>query len=271
MTILDEIYAHQREVVARRAAVVPLAQVQEAARLSPPPQDFVAALRSRAIPGQPALIAEIKRRSPSRGVLVENFDPQHLAGLYAANGAAAISVLTEEKYFGGSLEILKQVAVWAPGLPRLRKDFVCHPYQVYEARAAGADAVLLIAAMLTSDILAELHVLIQALGMAALVEVHTAAELAAVLPLQPGLIGINNRDLHTFGVNLDTTLRLQERVPAEVCLVSESGIHRAADVARLGQAGVDAILVGEALVTAPDPAARVRELAGLRAAAGTGQ
>ncbi|MFN2195429.1 MAG: indole-3-glycerol phosphate synthase TrpC [Anaerolineales bacterium] len=270
MTILDEIFAHQREIVADRMAAIPLAQVQADALQAAPPLDFRAALQSSTSAGYPALIAEIKRRSPSRGVLVENFDPLHLAEVYAENGAAAISVLTEEKYFGGSLEILTQVASQVPALPRLRKDFIFHAYQVYEARAAGADAVLLIAAMLSSDALAELHALIQELGMAALVEVHTAAEVSAVLPLKPSLLGINNRDLHTFEVNLETTLRLRELVPAQVCLVAESGIHHAADAARLGQARVDAILVGEALVTAPDPARRVQELSGVREAAGAG-
>ena len=222
---------------------------------------------------RPALIAEIKRGSPSRGLLVADFDPLRLAGLYAENGAAAISVLTDERYFGGSLDHLRAVAVAqggrAEGPPLLRKDFICDPYQVYQARAAGADAILLIAASLAPILLAELLALAHDLGMAALVETHDEAELATALASHARLIGINNRNLHDFTISLETTLRLGRRVPAEVCLVAESGIFAAEDVARLaeierggGGRGVDAILVGEALVTAADVAAKVRALSG---------
>ena len=178
-------------------------------------------------------------------------------------------MLTDEKYFGGSLEDLAGVRGQESAIPLLRKDFVCDPYQIYQARAAGADAVLLIVAALTPELLHDLHVLARGLGMAALVEVHTAEELETAMTCDPALVGINNRDLHTFAVSLATTERLCRMLPAAVCVVAESGIHSAADVAtvaaipRPDTTGVDAILVGEALVTAPDVARQVRVLAGL--------
>ena len=283
MSVLDDIMAHKRDEVAQQRARRPLAEVRAAAEAAPPPLDFVAALRetkgrtstpapplshSPALPC-PALIAEIKRRSPSRGLLAPDFDPLRLARIYRENGAACISVLTDEKYFGGSLEDLAGVRGQAQDLPLLRKDFVCDPYQIYQARAAGADAVLLIVAALTPELLRDLHALARGLGMAALVEVHTAEELETAMTCDPALVGINNRDLHTFAVSLATTERLCRMLPADVCVVAESGIHNAADVAtvaaipRPDTTGVDAILVGEALVTAPDVARQVRELAGL--------
>jgi indole-3-glycerol phosphate synthase len=264
MTILDEIYAHTREEVALRERAVPLAEVRARAQGSRPPLDFVAALC--AARRSPALIAEIKRASPSRGLLAPDFDPLRLARIYADNGAAALSVLTDERYFGGALDHLRQVAESGPRLPLLRKDFVGDPYQVYEARAAGASAVLLIVALLSPGQLADLAALIGELGMAALVEVHDAAELEVALACRARLIGINNRNLADFSVDLGTAIRLRPQIPAGVCVVAESGIHSAADVARLAQAGMDAILVGEALVTAPDVAAAVRSLAGLEVA-----
>jgi indole-3-glycerol phosphate synthase len=263
MTILDEIFAHKRAEVAVCQEAAPLTAVRERAKQAAPPLDFVAALcgtRSR-----PALIAEVKRASPSRGLLVPDFDPLRLARIYIENGAAAISVLTDERYFGGSLDHLAQIAGCRPRLPLLRKDFIGDPYQIYEARAAGADAVLLIAALLPQAQLCSLGSLAEELGMAALVEVHNRVELEIALHCRSRLIGINNRDLVDFTVNLETTLRLRPHIPAGVCVVAESGIHSPADVARLAGAGVDAILVGEALVTAPDVAAAVRDLAGLDA------
>ena len=271
MSKLDEIFAHKRTEIAGQKAALPLAEMSALAAAAPPPRDFIAGLR-QARP-RPALIAEIKRGSPSRGLLVADFDPLKLAAIYTDNGAAAISVLTDERYFGGSLDHLRAVAVAqggrAQGLPLLRKDFICDPYQVYQARAAGADAILLIVASLAPPLLAELLALAQDLGMAALVETHDEAELEIALASRARLIGINNRNLHDFTVSLETTLRLGRRVPAEVCLVAESGIFTAEDVARLaeveregGGRGVDAILVGEALVTAADVGAKVRELAG---------
>jgi indole-3-glycerol phosphate synthase len=182
-----------------------------------------------------------------------------LACTYATNGAAALSVLTDEKFFQGSLNDLS-VARAAAGVPALRKDFIVDSYQVYEARAAGADAVLLIVAALRLDQMQELHELIHSLGMTALVEVHDEAEVEIALQIDPKLIGVNNRNLHDFSVDLQTTERLRKCIPANIALVAESGIHTANDVARVRDMGVDAILVGEALVTASDVGAKVREL-----------
>ena len=260
MSILDEIFAAKRQEVAARRAARPLEQLRAEAEQAPAPLDFIAALRRANAGGHPALIAEVKQASPSRGLLARDFDPERLARIYQENGAAAISVLTDEPYFKGSLDYLRQIRALGLGLPLLRKDFICDPYQVYEARAAWADAVLLIAAYLDPQALHELHALINALGMAALVEVHNLAELQSVLPVGPALVGVNNRDLRDFTVRLETTLELRAHVPAPVCLVAESGIHTPADVTRLAQAGVNAILVGEALVTAPDTAQKTREL-----------
>ena len=271
MSKLDEIFAHKRTEIAGQKAAVPLAEMTALAAAAPPPRDFIAALRQAC--GRPALIAEIKRRSPSRGLLVADFDPLRLARIYADNGATAISVLTDETYFGGSLDHLRAVAEaqggQVQGLPLLRKDFICDPYQVYQARGAGAGAILLIVASLPPTLLAGLLALAQDLGMAALVEAHDEAELEIALAARARLIGINNRNLHDFTVSLETTLRLGRRVPAEVCLVAESGIFTAEDVARLaevecegGGRGVDAILVGEALVTAADVGSKVRALSG---------
>jgi indole-3-glycerol phosphate synthase len=267
MSVLDDIIAHKRDEIAQQQARRPLAEVRAAAEAAPPPLDFVAALRGSA--ARPALIAEIKRRSPSRGLLAPDFDPLRLARVYRENGAACISVLTDERYFGGSLEDLAGVRSQESAIPLLRKDFVCDPYQIYQARAAGADAVLLIVAALTPERLRDLHALAHRLRMAALVEVHTAEELETAMTCDPTLVGINNRDLHTFAVSLATTARLCRGLPADVCVVAESGIHNATDVAtvaaipRPDTTGVDAILVGEALVTAPDVASQVRVLAGL--------
>jgi indole-3-glycerol phosphate synthase len=264
MSVLDDIMAHKSDEIAQRQVRHPLVEVRAAAESAPPSLDFVAALRGSAV--RPALVAEIKQRSPSRGPLAPDFDPLRLARIYRENGAACISVLTDEKFFGGSLEDLAGVRSQEPAIPLLRKDFVCDPYQIYQARAAGADAVLLIVAALTPELLRDLHALARRLGMAALVEVHTAAELEKALTCDPALVGINNRDLHTFTVSLATTERLCRALPAGVCVVAESGIHNAADVAtvaavsRPDTTGVDAILVGEALVTAADVGARVQEL-----------
>ena len=266
MSILEEIFANKRQELAQRQRTRPLEAVIAAAQAAPQSLDFVAALRpeyaSNVAALRPALIAEVKRGSPSRGLLVRDFDPLRLARLYRDNGAAAISVLTDERYFGGQLTHLEGIAGMAPRPPLLRKDFIFDPYQVYEARAAGADAILLIVAGLTGEQLAELHALAGSLGMAALVEVHTRRELERALALKPALVGINNRDLRNFSVRLETTLELLPHVPAGVVVVSESGIHSRRDVERLGAAGVRAVLVGEALVAAQDTAAKVRELSG---------
>jgi indole-3-glycerol phosphate synthase len=263
--MLDAIFAHKRAEVAAQRARVPLHELTRAALAMPNPPDFLASLRRA--PCRPALIAEIKRASPSRGPLAPGLDPAALARIYADSGAAAISVLTDARFFGGSLDDLRTVAALELGVPMLRKDFICEPYQVYEARAAGASAVLLIAAHLEIQSLCELHRLALSLALTPLVEVHAADELDRALMCDPRLIGINNRDLHTFRVSLDATEMLSPRVPAHVVVVSESGIFTAEHVARLaelrrsgGTPGVDAILVGEALVTAPDTAALTRLL-----------
>jgi indole-3-glycerol phosphate synthase len=261
MSVLTEIFAHKAVEVEALKLACPFDRIRAQALETPRPRDFTAALRKA--PGQrPALIAEIKRASPSRGLLMPDFDPVGLARLYRDNGASALSILTESRYFQGSLEILRQVAGLDLHLPLLRKDFIFDPYQVYEARAAGADAILLIAAYLESGPLQELHRLATELGLAALVEIHSQSELEkAQNACQPALVGINNRNLADFTVDLSTTLRLRPLIPPAVCLVAESGIHTSADVDSLAAAGINAILVGEALVTAADPAARVRSLA----------
>ncbi len=265
-TILDQILANTAEEVAARKRAVPLAGLIEAAATARPARGMIAALRPRRGlfrkgGDRVALIAEVKHASPSRGVLIEPFHPARLARTFVRNGAAAISVLTDERFFGGHLDDLRAVRA-AVSVPVLRKDFVIDPYQVYEARVAGADAVLLIVAALADGPLASLHALITALGMAALVEVHNEVELERALALEPRLLGINNRDLKTFQVSLETTARLAALVPDGVTLVAESGIFTAEDVQMMGEMGAHAVLVGEALVRADDIAAQVRALSG---------
>ena len=254
---LTRIADHKRAEVARRMAARSLAEVQAAAEAVPPSRNFAGALAGPA----PRLIAEIKRVSPAKGSLNPGLSPAHMARTYAAAGAHALSVLTDEAFFQGSdgdvIEARAEV-----DLPVLRKDFVIAPYQVYEARALGADGVLLIAALLAPKELAELHALAGALGLAALVEVHAREEVTPALSAGATLIGINNRNLATFHVDLATTETVAPLMPAGVTLVSESGIASPDDVRRVLTAGATAILVGEALVTAPDPAVRVAELLG---------
>ncbi len=251
-TVLDRIIVYKIEEVAAAKARVPNPDLQSAACS----RDFIDALRRNTV----ALIAEVKKASPSKGVFLEDFDPVMIAQTYADNGAAAISVLTDERFFQGHLDYLLQVRESVP-LPVLRKEFIIDPYQVIEARAAGADAVLLIVACLEDSLLADLHAQAKELGMAALVEVHNAAEMERALTLSPQLIGINNRNLHDFSVDLATTERLTAMCPPDITLVGESGIHSAADVRRLGN--VHAILVGESLILAEDRPAKVRELSGV--------
>jgi len=254
-TILDEIIHWKRDEVTRLKRAWPAETVRAEMATAPPPRDFCAALRAPGV----RLIAEVKRASPSKGLLRPDLNAADLAREYEANGAAAISVLTDEHFFRGSLDDLRAVRRNV-SLPVLRKDFVLDPYQVHAARAAGADAVLLIVAALDDGDLAMLHRLIQQLGMAALVEVHNKAELERALEIGPRLVGINNRNLRTFEVNLETTARLRPHVPAGVVLVAESGVHTRADVARLAAIGADAMLVGEALVRAADVGRKVRQL-----------
>jgi indole-3-glycerol phosphate synthase len=234
---------------------VPKREVEIRAAQMPSSCDFQSALQRTGV----GLIAEVKRASPSKGILRDDLDPVHCAQIYQHNGAVAVSVLTEENFFKGSLKDLQTVCE-AVSLPVLRKDFIFDPYQVYESRAAGADAVLLIIAILSDALLANLYRLINQLGMAALVEVHDAGELRRALSLSPGVVGINNRDLMTFKVNLDTTALLIPQCPRNLITVAESGIHSRPDVQRLHELGVNAMLVGESIVTADDIGARVRAL-----------
>ena len=261
MSILAQILRDKVEEVAGRQRQRPLAELQRQARDLPPPRDFLGALRSHP-PMAGALahvIAEVKKASPSKGVIRPNFEPVAIARTYARNGAAALSVLTDEKYFQGQLAFLEAISQ-AVSLPLLRKDFTIDRYQVYEARVARADAILLIVAALHGEQLGELLQLAQELGLAALLEVHAVEELERILPLHPRLIGINNRDLRTFRTDLETTLRLLPLIPPDVVVISESGINGASDVARLREKGVHAFLIGESLMRAPDPGLKLREL-----------
>jgi len=250
--ILRRILATKRAELEAARAAVPLTQMEARARAALPPRDFVGALRAKIAAGKPAVIAEIKRASPSKGLLRDPYDPAAIARSYAAAGAACLSVLTDREYFQGAPEHLVATRA-ACALPVLRKDFVVEPYQVYEARALGADCVLLIAAALSAGDMRGLERLAQGLGMAVLVEAHDAAELESALTLSTPLLGINNRDLSSFETRLETTIDLLARVPADRLVVTESGILAPADVARMRAAGVRAFLVGEALMRSPDP------------------
>jgi indole-3-glycerol phosphate synthase len=253
-TVLDRILSRKVDDVAAQQARVSLADARAAAETAPPARHFAGALRRETV----ALIAEVKHASPSKGVLIENFDPVALASIYAGNGAAAISVLTDEPFFMGHLDHLRAVRS-AVGIPVLRKDFTVDAYQIYEGRAAGADAMLLIVAALSGAQLADFHALITGLGMAALVEVHNDAELDRALALDAALIGVNNRDLKTFHEDLSTTERLARRIPEGVTLVAESAIRTLDDVRRMGACGARAVLVGEGLVKADNMPLRVHE------------
>jgi len=257
--ILARILASKAKEVAAARASKPLPTLREEARAAPPARDFAGALRARIASGQPAVIAEIKKASPSRGVLRPIFDPAAIAARYEAGGAACLSVLTDRGYFQGAPEHLA-AARGACSLPALRKDFIVDDYQVYEARALGADCILLIVAALDDARLAALEVCAASLGMATLVEVHDAAELDRALKLSTPLVGVNNRNLRTFEVSLDTTLGLLPRIPADRIVVTESGILAPPDVSRLSAAGVHAFLVGEAFMRAADPGAALRAL-----------
>jgi indole-3-glycerol phosphate synthase len=261
-TFLDRIVAHKRAEVAARRDHSPLAEVERNAREQSPALDFAGAL---AAPGM-RLIAEVKGASPSKGVLIEPFEPTAIAADYLAAGADAISVLTDEQFFKGSLEHLRAVKALslagARPRPVIRKDFLLDRYQVAEARAAGADAVLLIVAMLSDEALRALQADAREFGMAALVEVHDEAEAERAVAAGATLIGINNRDLRSFKVDLAVTERLAPLLPEGVTIVGESGIGTADDVQRLAAAGVDAILVGESLVKAPDRGAAIGALLG---------
>lgn len=253
-TILDTILTSKvEEVAAAKRAVSPVDLRNRMDTAPRAPLDAVSALRGNTV----QLIAEVKKASPSKGVLIEDFDPVTLATIYSDNGSAAISVLTDEPFFQGSLEYLTQIRERV-NLPLLRKDFIIDPYQVDEAYLAGADLILLIVAALADGQLDDLYAAATERGLTPLVEVHNEAEMERALALNPALIGINNRDLKTFEVDLQTTARLAKLAPPAITLVAESGLNAPDDVRKMGELGAHAALIGEGLVTAPDVAAAVR-------------
>ena len=257
--VLQKILRRKQEEVAERTARTPLRELAARAADAPPVRGFAAAIEAKVAAGAPAVIAEVKKASPSKGVIRADFDPAAIARSYESGGAACLSVLTDVDFFQGADDALRRARA-ACALPVLRKDFIIDPYQVVEARVIGADCVLLIVAALDDRDLARLAEQALALGMDVLVEVHDAAELARALRVPAPLLGINNRDLRTFDVSLDTTLSLKAVVPGDRRLVTESGILAPADVRRMRAAGVDAFLVGEAFMRETDPGAALRRL-----------
>ena len=259
--ILTKIVAVKREELAVLLRQKPLAAVRADAESRLQTRDFVGAMRQKISAGKPAVIAEVKKASPSKGVLRADFIPADIAQSYAEFGAACLSVLTDHQFFQGSIEYLKQARA-SCGLPVLRKDFMVDAYQIYESRVVGADCILLIAAILDDQQMKDMEALAVSLDMAVLVEVHDAAELERALKLKTPLIGINNRNLKTFEVSLDTTFELMGRVPVDRVLVTESGIVSPADVKRLRDAKINAFLVGEAFMRAEEPGEALAELFG---------
>ena len=258
-TILSTILARKQAEVAERRERTSLFELKARAASMPPTRGFADTIAARIAAGDPAVIAEVKKASPSKGVIRADFDPAAIARSYAAGGAACLSVLTDIDFFQGSDDALRQARA-ACALPVLRKDFVVDAWQLYESRVLGADCVLLIAAALDDAQLAEYAFIADELGLDVLVEVHDLDELERALPVPARLLGINNRNLKTFEVSLDTTLGLQPAVPADRVLVTESGILAPADVARMRDAGVHAFLVGEAFMRAPEPGDALRQL-----------
>ena len=257
--ILEKILKVKAQEVAAAKLLRPLSEVRAAAEAAPPARDFAGALRAKIAAGRSAVIAEIKKASPSKGVIRENFDPSAIAASYAAHGAACLSVLTDAQFFQGAPEHLIAARA-AAVIPVLRKDFIADAYQVYEARAWGADCILLIVAALDPAQLSDLEALAHSLGMAVLVEVHDRTELDAALRLATPLLGINNRDLRSFATTLDTTIKLLPWVPEDHLVIAESGILAVEDVNRLRAAGVKAFLIGEAFMRASNPGKALEEL-----------
>lgn len=256
--ILNTIIAHKQKELEIEQQQMPLAVLESKLANLPPTKNFQGAITQ---PGNINLIAEVKKKSPSKGIIREDFDPIQIAETYAENGAAAISVLTDVQFFDGSLEYLSSIRQRVD-VPLLRKDFTIAPYHIYQARVAGADAILLIVAVLKPEQLRNFIDIATSLSLASLVEVHTEAELEIALDVGAEIIGINNRDLRTFHTDLATTFRLRESIPAEKVVVSESGIYTRVDVESLREAGVNAILVGESLMRSPDIGEQVRKLIG---------
>ena len=258
MDVLEKIVATKRQEIAAAKQSVPESELRRRIAAAPPVRDFAQALRTNS--GM-KVIAEVKKASPSAGVIRPNFDPVSIAGEYEAHGASCLSVLTDEEYFQGSLDYLVSVRV-AVSLPVLRKDFLLDTYQVLEARAAGADCILLIAECLDDCTLRELYFAAAELGMESLIEIYDPENLERVLRLEPALLGVNNRNLRTFVTDLNHSIMLRSRVPENCIFISESGIHQRADVERLEQAGIHAMLVGETLMRSVDIGAKLRELLG---------
>jgi len=255
MTILDEILEHKRKEVAEARRAVPLDRLMQMPGYARPTRSLRAALSAP----KPVVIAEVKKASPSKGVIRADFDPVKIAGSYVRNGAGALSVLTDDRFFQGSLRHLAEIRERTT-VPVLRKDFIIDAYQVHEARAHGADAILLIAAAMNPEALGALHREAHGVGLDVLVEVHSADEIDALREVGVAIFGVNNRDLRTFETSLDVTVRLASRIPKGALLVSESGIRNGSDVAMLMSHGVDAVLVGESLMRAPDPGVALAEL-----------
>lgn len=253
--ILDEIMAHHRENLPKTMAAVPFEDLRAMTAVAPRPRNFEAAVRAPGV----SLVAECGKASPDKGLLIPNYDAVRLARLCEKAGARAVSVLTDGRHFQGALEHLRDVRE-AVRVPVLRHDFIFHPYQIYESRLAGADAVLLIATVLSDAEMRDLSALVRKLGMTAVIEVHSAEEVARALPLQPSIISINNRNWQTFEIDLDTTARLRPLIPSEIAVMSENGIASAEDMTMMRAAAVDAVLVGEALARAKDIAGKVRTL-----------
>jgi indole-3-glycerol phosphate synthase len=258
-TVLDRILAHKKIEVAERKRTRPLAEITRIARNTSAARGFVAALSARIAAGEPAVIAEVKKASPSKGVIRADFDPPEIARSYASAGAACLSVLTDEAFFQGHDDYLIDARAAVP-LPTLRKDFVVDPYQIVEARAIGADCILLIVGALQPQQLRDYYAAARDLGLDVLIEVHDRAELERCLALSPAVVGINNRDLRNFETRLSTTYDLLPHIPNDVVVVTESGIHERAQIDEMRSRGVNAFLVGEAFMREPDPGAALRRL-----------
>ena len=261
-SILDKIVTHKLGEISAAKSARPIKDIQAAAEQAPKPRDFLGALTKGDQAGRVSLIAEVKKASPSKGIIREDFSPVEIATAYANSGASCISVLTDEHFFQGKLDYLRDVRA-AVEIPVLRKDFILDEYQVFEARAAGADAVLLIAECLAPDQLLHLHEVITDLKMTALVELYDSKNIESVLACKPSLVGVNNRDLNTFEIDLHHSIRVKQSLPENIAMVSESGVFTNEDVELMSNNNVDAILVGESLMRADDIGQAVKTLLGL--------